>query len=92
MELGAQLSFMEADILKLGAEKAEAWFKAEPRLAAYRISFERTLRQKDHILPEAQARIARAYSAGSHPGLRKSSCTEVTPARSDCTAVSMVRR
>jgi len=57
VELGAQLSFMEADILKLGAEKAEAWFKAEPRLAAYRISFERTLRQKDHILPEAQARI-----------------------------------
>jgi oligoendopeptidase F len=57
VDLGAQLAFMEADILKLGAEKAEAWFKAEPRLAAYRISFERTLRQKDHILPEAQAKI-----------------------------------
>lgn len=56
--LGAKLSFMESDLLKLGAEQVEAYVKAEPRLAPHRVGLLRILRRKAHILPEGESRIA----------------------------------
>jgi oligoendopeptidase F len=57
VNLGAKLAFMEADLLALGLERVEAYLVAEPRLAPYRVGFLRTLRMKDHILPEGEARV-----------------------------------
>jgi len=57
VNLGAKLSFMESDLLKLGAEQVEAYLKADPRLGPYRVGLMRILRQKAHILPESEARI-----------------------------------
>jgi oligoendopeptidase F len=58
VRFGAKLSFLAPDVLKLGQEKVEAYLKAEPRLAAYRRQLENILREKDHVLPEAEQRIA----------------------------------
>jgi oligoendopeptidase F len=53
----AKLGFMNPDILALGQEKIDAYVRAEPRLAPYKINFDRTLREKDHILPAEQQRL-----------------------------------
>ncbi len=58
VNLSAKLSFMESDLLKLGAEQVEAYIKADARLLPQRVGLLRILRQKAHILPEAEARIA----------------------------------
>lgn len=56
--LGAQLAFMDSDLLALGEAKTEAYIKAEPRLASHRVGFLRTLRMKAHLLPEGEERVA----------------------------------
>jgi oligoendopeptidase F len=53
----AKLGFMNPDILKLGQENLDAYVKAEPRLAPYKVNFDRVLREKDHILPADQQRL-----------------------------------
>lgn len=58
VNLSAKLSFMESDLLKLGEEQVEAYIKADARLVPQRVGLLRILRQKAHILPEAEARIA----------------------------------
>ena len=63
VELGAKLAFMDADLLALGEAKVEAFIQADPRLAPHRVGFLKILRMKDHILPEAEARVV------AHTGL-----------------------
>ena len=58
VEMGSKLSFMQPDVLALGAEKFAAYLKAEPKLAVYRFEVEGILREKDHVLPGEQQRIA----------------------------------
>jgi oligoendopeptidase F len=58
VQMGAKLSFLEPDVLALGAEKFAAYLKAEPKLAVYRFNIESVLREKDHVLPADQQRIA----------------------------------
>jgi len=55
---GAQLSFLEADVLKLGKDKVAAHLKAEKRLQPYRFPLEKILRQAEHILPEGEQKVA----------------------------------
>jgi oligoendopeptidase F len=58
VEMGSKLSFLQPDILALGAEKFSAYLQAEPKLTVYRFSVEGILREKDHVLPGEQQRIA----------------------------------
>jgi oligoendopeptidase F len=58
VQLNSKLAFLQPDILSLGADKFSAYLKAEPRLAPYRFNVESILREKDHILPGDQQRIA----------------------------------
>ncbi len=58
VQMSSKLSFMQPDILGLGAERFAAFLKAEPKLAAYRFGVESVLREKDHVLPNEQQRIA----------------------------------
>jgi len=58
VDLGGQLAFMDSGLLALGQEKVEAYIQAEPRLAPHRVGFLKTLRMKDHILPEGEERVA----------------------------------
>lgn len=58
VKLNSKLAFMQADILSLGAEKFVAFLKAEPGLIVYRFNIESILREKEHILPGDQQRIA----------------------------------
>jgi oligoendopeptidase F len=57
IQLRAKLSFMQDDILKLGAQKFAAYLESEPELAAYAFEVQDILRQKDHILPTDQKKI-----------------------------------
>ncbi len=54
----SKLSFLPPDVLALGAEKFASYLKAEPGLAPYRFGIEGILREKDHVLPGDQQRIA----------------------------------
>ncbi len=56
--LNSKLSSMQADILALGSEKFAAYLEVEPGLAIYRFNIESILREKEHILPGDQQRIA----------------------------------
>jgi oligoendopeptidase F len=58
VQLNAKLAFLQPDVLALGAEKFAVYLKAEPKLAVYRFNIESILREKDHILPGDQQRIA----------------------------------
>ncbi len=58
VNLGAKLAFMESDVLALGSEKFAGFIKIEPKLKPYQVGLERILRQKAHVLPEAQNRVA----------------------------------
>lgn len=53
----ARTSFIESGILALGEEKTSAWLVAEPGLAPYRFTLEKTLRARPHILPADQQKI-----------------------------------
>jgi oligoendopeptidase F len=58
VQLNSKLAFLQPDILALGAEKFAAYLKSEPKLAVYRFNIESVFREKDHILPGDQQRIA----------------------------------
>lgn len=58
VQLGAKLAFMRPDILALGGERFAAFLQAEPGLAPYRFGVEGILREKAHVLPSEQQRIA----------------------------------
>lgn len=57
IQLGAELSFMQDDILKLGEEKFAAYLEEEPQLQPYAFGVQDILRQKDHILPPDQQKV-----------------------------------
>lgn len=56
-DLGAKTAFMADDVLKLGAERFEAYRKAEPGLAPYAFGIREILRGREHVLPPAQQEI-----------------------------------
>jgi oligoendopeptidase F len=56
--LNSKLSFLQPDVLALGGTKFAAYLKAEPKLSIYRFGIESILREKDHVLPGEQQRIA----------------------------------
>lgn len=58
VQMNSKLSFFQPDILALGAEKFAAYLQAEPKLAPYRFGLESILRERDHVLPGEQQRIA----------------------------------
>jgi oligoendopeptidase F len=58
VEMGAQLAFMEPQLLALGEAAVEAYIAAEPRLVPHQVGFRKILRMKEHILPEGEARVA----------------------------------
>ena len=58
VSLGSKLSFLQPDVLALGAEKFSAYLRAEPGLAPYRFGIEGILREREHVLPGDQQRIA----------------------------------
>jgi oligoendopeptidase F len=58
VQMNSKLSFLQPDVLALGAEKFAAYLRSEPKLAVYRFGIESILREKDHILPGEQQRIA----------------------------------
>lgn len=55
---GAQMAFFEADLLKLGREKVQAYQAAEPRLKPYAFPLEKVLRSAEHVLPAGEQRVA----------------------------------
>ncbi len=58
VQMSAKLSFMQPDILALGAESFVAYLRREPGLEPYRFGVERILRESEHVLPSEQQRIA----------------------------------
>lgn len=57
VQLGAKLSFLSPDMIKMGMEKFNEYAKAEPKLEIYRMSFDQVLRIKDHVLSEDKEKI-----------------------------------
>ncbi|MCX6878297.1 MAG: oligoendopeptidase F [Verrucomicrobia bacterium] len=51
---GAKTAFLAPDILQLGAAQVSAYLKAEPRLAPYRFTLEKILRNREHTLSEKE--------------------------------------
>jgi oligoendopeptidase F len=58
VQMNSKLAFLQPDVLALGAEKFAAYLQAEPKLVVYRFGIESILREKDHVLPGDQQRIA----------------------------------
>ncbi len=58
VQMNSKLAFMQPDVLALGAEKFAAYLASEPGLGVYRFGIESILREKDHVLPGEQQRIA----------------------------------
>ena len=58
VQMNSKLAFLQPDILALGAEKFSAYLQAEPKLSEYRFGIESILREKEHVLPGDQQRIA----------------------------------
>lgn len=58
VQMNSKLAFLQPDVLALGAEKFAAYLQAEPKLADYRFGILSILREKDHVLPGEQQRIA----------------------------------
>ncbi len=58
VQMSAKLSFMQPDILALGAERFAAYLRQEPGLTPFRFGVERILREREHVLPGEQQRIA----------------------------------
>lgn len=57
VNFAAKVSFVNPDILKLGKAKIDEYLAREPKLDVYRFSFEKVLRNADHILPAEQERL-----------------------------------
>lgn len=58
VQMRSKFSFMNADILKLGKEKFEAYVKAEPGLKPYVFLAMDIFRTEKHVLPADQQRVA----------------------------------
>jgi oligoendopeptidase F len=56
-QLGAKLSFVRADILKLGEDKFAEYLEADPGLKPHAFEVLDIFRQKEHILPSDQQKI-----------------------------------
>lgn len=86
VDLGAQLAFMEPDLLALGQAEVERFLAEEPRLASHRVGFLRILRMKDHILPEGEARVvAQAGLFGHAPSSAAGMLTDLDMPRPEAT-------
>ncbi|MBN8460613.1 MAG: oligoendopeptidase F [Verrucomicrobia bacterium] len=57
VKLNTASAFLAPGLLALGDEKVAAYLKAEPRLAPYRFSLEKILRNRSHTLSEAEESI-----------------------------------
>ncbi len=57
VKLNTASAFLAPGVLALGDEKVAAFLKAEPRLAPYRFSLEKILRNRTHTLSEAEETI-----------------------------------
>jgi oligoendopeptidase F len=57
VQMGAKLSFIDADVLKLGKETFNKYLKEEPGLKPYAFGYEQILRTKDHVLPNQEQKI-----------------------------------
>lgn len=57
VEYGSKVSFIQPDIIKLGAEKFEEYLNAEPKLKEYKVMVDRILRIKDHTLSADKEQI-----------------------------------
>ena len=56
-DLSALDSFIDPEVLKIGADRIDQFINEEPRLAAYRHIFNDLLRKKDHTLGEGEEKI-----------------------------------
>jgi oligoendopeptidase F len=54
---GAEVAFVEPEILQIGREKIQQFLSSEPRLGSYRFYLEEILRQAPHTLSEPEERI-----------------------------------
>ena len=59
---GAEVAFVEPEILQLGAATLAEFLSAEPRLASYRFYIDEILRRAPHTLTEAEERILAAVA------------------------------
>ncbi len=57
VQFSASLSFMESDVLALGETKFNQYLNTEKGLAIFKFGIQKTLRNKDHILPSEQQKI-----------------------------------
>lgn len=57
VSLNTKSAFIAPGVLALGEDKVAAYLKAEPRLAPFRFSLEKTLRNRAHTLPQEQEAI-----------------------------------
>ncbi|MCP4150249.1 MAG: oligoendopeptidase F [bacterium] len=57
VNLSGMVTFVNPDILKLGAKKIHEYIEAEPRLKVYEFFFDSVLRLEKHILPSDKAAI-----------------------------------
>jgi oligoendopeptidase F len=86
VDLGARLAFMEPDLLALGEAEVERFIREEPRLVPHRVGFMKTLRMKEHILPEGEARVvAHAGLFGHAPGAAAGMLTDLDLPRPEVT-------
>jgi len=58
VQMSSKLAFLQPDVLALGGEKFAVYLQAEPKLTEYRFGIESILREKEHVLPGDQQRIA----------------------------------
>jgi len=77
--LGAQLAFMNPELIKLGQAQVEAYLKAEPGLLPYRAMFMNILAGKGHALSaKVGAVLSMAYEVTQAPSAAYTSlCNEV---------------
>jgi len=57
VNFSAKVSFVSPDILKLGRARIDEYLAQEPKLDVYRFTFDKILRNADHILPAEQERL-----------------------------------
>ena len=62
-DLASLSSYIEPEILKIGADNIDRFIKQEPKLAIYRHIFDDILRKKDHTGTEGEERIIAALRA-----------------------------
>jgi len=83
-QFGAKISFVNPDILALGAQRFAEYLKAEPALKPYRFTVEQLLRSKDHVLASDQERIVSLtglFAGATGRAARMLNDVEAPPAR-----------